>query len=624
MTTIQQNSPAEPADAGPALAETITAGFAAQVAAVPDDPAVLADDGVVTYRELAANAGAVASLLREGGGPVALLCRHGVTMISTMLGALAAGRPYVPLDPTFPVRRLAFQLADSGATALLTDADNAELARSVAGEAGPAPVDVDPALTEVSTVDLADLAGAAGPDDTAYLLYTSGSTGTPKGVRQSHRNVVFGARNHIRSFGITPADRTSVLTSFGFDMAVTDTFAALLSGAAAAPIDIRARGLAHLAGALGERGVTIYHSTPTVYRYLVASLGERRLERVRVVVLGGEDVTARDVRLCRSHMGSGCVFVNGYGATEVSFIAQHHLPPGAPVGDGVVPIGRPLAGIEVVLLDGDGNESAAEGEIVARSRHVALGYHGRAELSAARFGTLRGERTYRTGDLARRSPDGTLTFLGRADRQVKVRGFRVELGEIETCLADLPSVAQAAVVARRADAGRGETELVGYVVPRDGGFDEADVKAALGERLPEYMVPRAVVALAELPLTVTGKLDERALPAPAPPPPTTTGGELDGVAAVIANAWCTVLGLPAVGRDDNFFDLGGHSLLMALVHEDLEGTLGRRIPMSELFAYPTVGGLAAYLSGVDDDTTVADAAERSARRRQARARRAGR
>jgi amino acid adenylation domain-containing protein len=615
MTTIQQGRTAPTA-----LAETITAAFAAQAAATPGLPAVLADDGTATYRELAARATAVAAILRAGTGPVALLCRHGVTMISAMLGALAAGRPYVPLDPTFPVRRLGFQLADSGATALLTDADNAELARSVAAD-GPDAVDVDAVLAGASTVDLDGLAAAGDPDATAYLLYTSGSTGTPKGVRQSHRNVVFGARNHIRSFGIGPGDRTGVLTSFGFDMAVTDTFAALLSGAAAAPIDIRARGLAHLADALDERGVTVYHSTPTVYRYLAASLGERTLPRVRVVVLGGEEVTARDVRLCRRHMAADCVFVNGYGATEVSFIAQHHLPPDAPVADGVLPIGRPLDGIEVVLLGRDGTEHTTEGEIVARSPHVALGYHDRPELTAERFVTLRGETAYRTGDLARRAPDGTLTFLGRADRQVKIRGFRVELGEVETCLADLPGVAQAAVVARRAGTGQGEAELAGYVVPST--VDATALRVALGELLPDYMVPRAIVPLAELPLTVTGKLDERAMP--APPVATTGTAELTGTAAVIGRAWCTVLDLPAVGPDDNFFDLGGHSLLMALVHEELESALGRRIPMAELFAHPTVGSLAAYLSGVDDtDDEVAAAAERSARRRQARARRSGR
>jgi amino acid adenylation domain-containing protein len=614
MTTLQGRP------APTALAETITAAFAAQAAVTPDLPAVLADDGTATYRELAAKATAVAAVLRGDTGPVALLCRHGVTMISAMLGALAAGRPYVPLDPTFPVRRLAFQLADSGATALLTDADNAALAGTVRG---PVPVDVDPVLAAASTVDLERLAAAGEPDATAYLLYTSGSTGTPKGVRQSHRNVVFGARNHIRGFGIGPADRTGVLTSFGFDMAVTDTFAALLSGAAAAPIDIRARGLAHLAEALGERGVTVYHSTPTVYRYLVASLGDRTLSRVRVVVLGGEEVTARDVRLCRRHMAADCVFVNGYGATEVSFVAQHHLPPDAPVAGGVLPIGRPLDGIEVVLLGPDGTENAAEGELVARSPHVALGYHDRPELTAERFGTLRGERAYRTGDLARRAPDGTLTFLGRADRQVKVRGFRVELGEVENCLADLPGVVQAAVVARRPGTGRGEAELAGYVVPST--VDGAVLRLALGELLPDYMVPRAIVPLAELPLTVTGKLDERALP--DPPAAATTPAELAGVAAVIARTWCTVLDLPAVGPADNFSDLGGHSLLMALVHEDLQSTLGRRIPLAELFANPTVGSLAAYLSGADDTDAadeVAAAAERSARRRAARTRRTGR
>ncbi|GAB3489870.1 non-ribosomal peptide synthetase [Amycolatopsis cihanbeyliensis] len=606
--------------------DTIIAAFAAISAASPDAPAVIADDGELSYGRLAAGATAVAERVRRQRpeGPVALLCRHGATTIGGILGSLLAGHPYVPLDPTFPRGRLAYQLADSGAGLLLTDEDNRSFAEEVAGEAPSRPVvvDIDPALNIESTVDRDRLVSPAAPDDPAYLLYTSGSTGKPKGVWQSQRNVVFGARNHIRRFTITPADRTSVLTSFGFDMAVTDTFSALLSGAAAVPIDVRSSGLARLATLLAERGVTIYHSTPTVYRYLLAGPGrEEELTDIRVVLLGGEEVTARDVRLCREHLGPECVFVNGYGTTEVSFIAQHHLPPSAPVPDGIVPVGRPLDGIEVLLLDGEGRPGT-EGEILVRSPHIALGYHGEAGGAGARFGTWEGERTYRTGDLARRLPDGTLAFLGRADRQVKVRGHRVELGEVETRLADLPGVAQAAVLARTGTAG-GDTELIGYAVPSgDGELDPAAARDALAGQLPDYMLPRAIIPLTELPLTVTGKLDERALPDPPSPGPVTEPEGLTELESVIARTWCETLGLDSVGRDEHFFDIGGHSLLMALVQLRLASSLGTKPPMATLFAHPTVGALAAHLAGTATTPDAGQVAtERAARRRQARTKR---
>lgn len=599
------------------MTETITEVFAQQLARFPDNPAIVGDDGVTTYRELAGRADAVAAAVRrEGGnGPVGLLCRHGSTMVAAMLGVLCTGRAYVPLDPTFPARRLAYQVTDSGAGLLLTDTGNAALAASLGTTRI---VDIDPVLAGAST--MVKLASSANPDDLAYLLYTSGSTGTPKGVWQNHRNVVFAARNHIRGCAITAADRTSVLTSFGFDMAVTDTYSALLSGAAAVPIDIRGHGLGRLADLLTERGVTLYHSTPTVYRYLVASLGERTLPGIRVVLLGGEDVTARDVRLCRRHFGPRCVFVNGYGTTEVSFIAQNHISGPVPAGDGSLSVGRPLAGLEVLLIDADGEPQPAMGEILVRSDHVALGYHG--SVGPDRFGTLRGVRTYRTGDLARRMPDGSLVFLGRADRQVKIRGHRVELGDVESCLADLPGVAQAAVTARRAGP-NADLELVGYVVPRSGAeFDPAATTATMRELLPDYMVPRVVLPLAELPLTVTGKLDVAALPEPTVVVP---GTELTERERTIAAAWCQTLALPAVGPDDHFFEIGGHSLLMALVQQRLESSLGRRLSMTTLFAYPTVRSLAAHLSSQGDEPDAAAAAAgRAAHRRQARARRVSR
>jgi len=613
---------------------TIPAAFARQVLRGPDRPAVLAADGRLTYRELAAAAVAVAAGLpaRDDAGPgrVGVFCRHGASTVTAILATLAAGHAYVPLDPSFPAERLAEILADCGARAVVTDREHAERAARLAGGVPVVVVEDHRPTGEAPEALAAALAGPARHDDPAYLLYTSGSTGRPKGVVQSHGNVLFGVGNHAANFRLTPDDRTSVLTSFGFDMAVTDTFSALLTGAAAVPVDVRAAGLAGVIAAITEHGVTVYHSTPTVYRYLVAALGHDRLPTVRAALLGGEEVSWRDVAAGRTVFGADCVFVNGYGTTEVSFVAQHHLGPGDPVGPGGaagvrVPVGRPLAGIAVDLVDGAGRPTCLHGEMVVRSQHLALGYWGRPDLTAERFVERGGQRAYRTGDLARRLPDGRLVYTGRADRQVKVRGFRVEPGEIEARLAARSDVAHVAVAPRRARADDA-TELVAFVVPAAGATIEAEsLREALGRELPDYLVPRTVVPLADPPLTSTGKLDVRALldslAADQPGVPADTPAAAGGLDELITEAWREVLGVPSVGPDDRFFDLGGHSLMMALVHRRLESALGRRIPIGLLFRHPTVRQLARQLAGGEaaaDGPGPAGVSDRMARRRAAR------
>lgn len=634
--------------------DTLCTAFAAQVARHAERAAVLADDGELTYRQLGSAVAATAAAIRDavgeagaGGGRAALLCRHGATTITGLLAALVSGRAYVPLEPSFPADRLAHILADSDPDVLLVDAAHAAWARELAAAAGrPGLAVVHIGVPSASNVDevLAGLVSRAAPDDPAYLLYTSGSTGEPKGVVQSHRNVLFGVGNHVRNFALTPADRTSVLTSFGYDMAVTDMFSAVLSGAAAVPADIRAHGLAHLAQTLARHRVTVYHSTPTVYRYLLASIGpDGRLPGVRAVLLGGEEVTRHDVELARRHFAPGAVFVNGYGTTEISFAAQCHLGPDAELDHAVVPIGRPLDGIEVVLVDADGRRAGDTGEVVVRCPHVALGYRGLPELTAARFGEFEGVRAYRTGDIARRLPDGRLVFLGRADRLVKIRGYRVELGEVESRLAALPGVGHAAVVARDSGEGSGPRtkEIIAYAVPaRDATVDPAGVRAALARLLPDYMLPRAVVVVDALPMGPTGKLDVRALPEPpadgasrdeggpaaAASPAPATGDSRDGGSQAlegrIATVWCAALGVGSVPRDVSFFELGGHSLLMALVQERLAEVLGERIPLVRLVEHATVAGLAAYLRSGPPAAEAAPAwaADRMRRRREARER----
>ncbi|BCJ74460.1 peptide synthetase [Catellatospora sp. IY07-71] len=622
-------------------ADTLCTAFAAQVARHPERSAVLADDGELTYRQLGSAVAATAAAVRDavgdapaGGGRAALLCRHGATTITGLLAALAGGRAYVPLEPSFPAERLAHILADSDPDVLLVDAAHAEWARELATAAGrpgltvvhiglPSP---DPDLHEV----LVGLASGAAADDPAYLLYTSGSTGEPKGVVQSHRNVLFGVANHVRNFALRPDDRTSVLTSFGYDMAVTDMFSAVLSGAAAVPSDIRTHGLAHLARTLARHRVTVYHSTPTVYRYLLASLGpDGRLPAVRAVLLGGEEVTRHDVELARRHFAPGAVFVNGYGTTEISFAAQYHIGPDAELDHAVVPVGRPLPGIEVVLVGTGGDRAEDTGEVVVRCAHVALGYHGLPELTSARFGEFEGVRAYRTGDIARRLPDGRLVFLGRADRMVKIRGYRVELGEVESRLAALPGVGHAAVVARDSGEGSGPRtkEIIAYAVPaRDASVDPAALRAALARLLPDYMLPRTVVLVDALPMGPTGKLDVRALPEPPVPVPVAGDGSppvgRDALEERIAAVWCAALGVESVPRAVSFFELGGHSLLMALVQERLAEALGQRIPLVQLVEHSTVAGLAAFLQAGPPAAEAAPnvAADRMRRRREARQR----
>lgn len=606
------------------LESSIPARFAAVAAARPDAPAVLADDGTLTYAELAAAAAAVTAAVRAlpapgpgDAGRVGLLLDPGTAIVAAILGVLGAGRAYVPLDPGYPVDRLAAAVADADLSAVLATAGHRPLAERLLARPVPVldPTDLPPAPPAAPL--------AVGPDDPAYVLYTSGSTGRPKGVVQLHRGVLFQARNHALAHGVTAADRVGVVTSFGFDAAVTDLFTALLTGAAAVPVDVRRHGLGHLLTALRDRRVSVYHSPPTLFRYLVGALGpDEVLDDVRVVLLGGEQLTRGDVESHRRHFRPGSLLVNGYGATEVSFALQDRRTADTPLDGEIVPIGRPLDGLGVLLLAPDGQPAGLAGEIVVRGRAVAAGYRDRPAEEAERFTDLGGGvRQYRTGDLGRRLPDGRIAYAGRRDRQVKIRGYRVELGEVESVLRSLPGVAQAAVAARPERAG-GTLEVIGYVTGT--GLDPAGLRRAVADRLPHFSVPRTVLVLDALPLTPTGKVDTLALPDPPPPAAASTP---DGpVERLVAAAWCGVLGVDSVGPDANFFEAGGHSLLLARLQQLLQRDLGRAVPLHRLLEHPTVRSFSAWAAadtgagagaGAGGDA-LAEARARMARRRDRR------
>lgn len=585
----------------------------------PSRVAVRADDGTLTYGELYRAAAGIAAAIEGAGasGRIGVMLGHGVRTPAAILGVLLSGNAYVPLDPSYPPDRLAYMAEHSGAGLVLVEPATAGLAGELTGV---------PAV-DVTTVAPADRAGPgpSTPDSIAYVLYTSGSTGRPKGVLQNHRNIRFQARHHLTVNGIGPGDGVSVLSSFSFDASVTDLFTALLTGATAVLVDIRTHGLANLARRLAGDGVTIYHSTPTVYRYLLGALGPgERLADVRVVLLGGEELTARDVRLHRQHFGADSVLVNGYGATEVSFACQHRIAATDELPGPVLPIGRPLPGAEVLLLGPDGTPAPEHGEIAVRCPHVAVGYWVDEAATAAKFTEVDGVRCYRTGDMGRLLPDGGVVFAGRRDRQVKVRGYRVELGEIEAAFAEHRAVAQVAVAAR--PAADGTVEIVAYVAPTGGAHPDPGVlRKEAATRLAPYMVPAAVVLLDELPLTPTGKVDTRALPDPHAPE---GAGETPRTETerLVARAWSAELGRAGIGLDENFADAGGHSLQLASVARRLEAAMGRPVPLYLLYEYPTIAGLAAHLAGQSagqstvEEPALDRIADRMARRRANRTR----
>ncbi|HEV2130118.1 MAG TPA: amino acid adenylation domain-containing protein, partial [Longimicrobiaceae bacterium] len=587
-----------------AIDSSLAARFAAQVRRSPDAVAVETDRNCWSYAELERRANQVAHALLQVSGSaeerVALLLGHDAPMLAAVLGTLKAGKTYVPLDPSFPAERLQRILEDACPCALLTEASLATAARAVAGEVPVLQIE------EVwRTEPHEDPQVEISPEEAAYILYTSGSTGEPKGVVQNQRNVLHHIRTYTNRLRIVPQDRLTLLSSYGFDAAVMDIFGALLSGATLCPIDLKSEAAGDLPRELIRRGITVYHSTPTVYRHLVSQLGSAEdLSRVRLVVLGGEEVLARDVELFRRHFAPHCLFVNGLGPTECTVALQYVLDHQGQISRNTVPVGHAVEGVEALLLNeaGEPVEVYATGEIVLRSAHVALGYWRRPELTRAAFlpDPEGGERRlYRTGDLGRLLPDGSIEFVGRRDAQVKIRGYRIETGEIESALLSHRAVKQAVALAQTDE--EGERRLRAVVVASTGQrVDAGELRGHLRARLPAYMVPSEIVAVESIPLTPNGKVDRRAL-LTLREPHAEVAAELAApqtpLERLIADIWRELLATEQVGVHHNFYDLGGHSLLALRFVARFQDATGIRINPREL-TYQTLGQIAASHTGV--------------------------
>jgi amino acid adenylation domain-containing protein len=565
---------------------------AARAAATPDAMAVVGRDGTLTYGELEALSNRLARHLRSlGAGPgvlVAVAVERGAAMVAALLGVLKSGAAYLPVDPDYPSGRVEYMLADSGARLLLTQ----QRLASVLPRGGAGVVLLDPGQPWSAEHSAAPLEPAAGPDDLAYVIYTSGSTGRPKGVQVRHGGVAAFLQAMSEAPGIAPEDVLLAVTTLSFDIAVLELFLPLTAGArvVVAGRD-EAADPALLRDAMERTRATVMQATPATWRMLAAG-GWTPPSRMKL--LSGGEALPRE--LADALLAGGAELWNLYGPTETTvWSTATRIEPGAPVT-----VGRPIANTRVYVLDGYGNPTpvGVPGELVIGGAGVALGYLGRAELTAERFvpdpfGADPQGRMYRTGDRARWRADGTLELLGRLDTQVKVRGFRIELGEIESVLREHPAVADAAAAVREDTPG--DARLVAYLVAAEGAaLPLGELRGALRSRLPEYMVPGAFVTLDALPLTPNGKVDRKRLPAPdalaaeeavyvAPATPTE-----EALAAI----WGELLGRPRVGTAESFFDLGGHSLTATQVMARIRAGLGVALPVRVIFEARTVAELA--------------------------------
>ncbi|WP_141681683.1 non-ribosomal peptide synthetase, partial [Mycobacterium malmoense] len=571
---------------------SIPAAFAAQVARTADAPALSCGARTWTYRELDDAANRLAHLLAgRGAGPgrtVALLFHRSAEAIVAILAALKTGAAYLPVDPAHPAARIGFMLADAAPVAVLTTAGLADRL----DEHDVAVVDVDDPAVETQP---ATALPAPSAEDVAYLIYTSGTTGVPKGVAVSHRSVT-GLMASVDA-RLPDAGVWSQWHSYGFDVSVWEIFGALLRGGRLVVVpDAVVRSPADLHALLVGERVSVLSQTPSA----ASMLDPAGLESAALVVAG----EACPTDLVDRWATSGRVMINAYGPTEATVYAAISAP--LTPGSGVVPIGSPVAGAALFVLDEYLRPvpPGVVGELYVAGGGLARGYWRRAALTASRFVACPfggpGDRMYRTGDLVCWGADGQLQYLGRADEQVKIRGYRIELGEIQAALAELRGVRQAAVVAR--EDRPGDKRLVGYVT---GPADPAELRARLADRLPAYMVPVAVVTLDALPLTPNGKLDTRALPAPEYSDADRYRAPGTPVEEILAGIYAQVLGVDRVGVDDSFFDLGGDSISSMQVVTRARAA-GLTCRTRDIFVEQTVARLARVVGAADGDADATD------------------
>jgi amino acid adenylation domain-containing protein len=579
--------------------------FQRQAQQTPNNTALLFENQALSYRELDQYSSKLANyIVNQGvaeGDLIGVCMGRGLQMIVAMLAIFKAGAVYVPIAPDYPEQRIQHLLDDSKIKLLMTEAKRLNNIQALAS--GCICVAADQLWSDILASD-ADLTPKIRPEQAAYVIYTSGSTGLPKGVVIAHRSISHHCQVMRDYYRLTPEDKVLQFASVNVDASLEQVLPGLLTGATViirpdelwSPQAFRSRVM--------ELGISVADVPPSyLYELLLDTRSEpewAELRSLRLAITGGEALTQETLSLWRGSPLRDCRLVNAYGPTETT-ITSTVFEVGAETPKFNIPIGRPLAGESAYILDAYGQPVAVciPGELHIGGAGLAIGYLNQPELTRQKFidnPLSPGSRIYKTGDLARWLEDGTIVFLGRLDHQVKIRGFRVECGEIEAALQDLDSIKQAVVLARQIN---GNTQLVAFIVSAadKNSLSSADLKQAMAAGLPDYMIPAAFVQLAQIPVTPGGKVDRSALM------------QLDSGAAEnhshvaprteietqLAEIWRQVLNVERVGVHDNFFDLGGHSLLsvrlMAVIHKKL----GRELPLSSLFQAPDIAGQAQLL-----------------------------
>jgi amino acid adenylation domain-containing protein len=560
----------------PPIGATPFSVFSAVASSRADAIAIEAADGTLTYKQLLADAVDLGSRLValgvSSGEPVAILGHRSAAMVVAMLGVLAAGAAYVPIDPTYPDPRIQEMIEDAGITAVIN-------------------CTADPANPEIVIKDADSTPYVGG--DIAYLMYTSGSTGRAKAVKITQRGIV--ARFLSPTFiDVGPTDVMALVSSVSFDASTFEVFSALLNGASlvVVPPEVLLTP-PKLAEFLHRRRVTIALFPTALFNAVIAEQPDA-FASLHSLVVGGEAADAATMRRCLLN-GPPRQLINAYGPTEATVLATYQVVTLSDTEQSTVPIGFPVSGTSVRIVDDRLHPVPAgmPGEILIGGEGLAAGYHGDPDLSDRTFVTIKGERFYRSGDLAMRRPagdggPGPIQFMGRLDRQLKIRGYRLEPAEIESRLLTHPQVLEAVVTPRH---DHGEVRLTAYLV---GSGDTNEIKAYLTERLPAFMVPASFVWLDAIPRTPQGKVDLSALPSP----------DLDRDDPVeladpdeqaMARIWESILHRSRVGRNDNFFDLGGHSLMAVKLFAAIEEAFGARPPLATVFEAPTVATLTKRL-----------------------------
>lgn len=600
--------------------------FLDQAMRAPGRTAVISSKGILSYADLLSASRCLGHRLRALGVKpntlVAIVMDKGWEQIAAVLGSLEAGAAYLPIDAGVPEERLNYLLQDAEVEIVLTQS---WLDQKLSWPSTVTRVCVD--RIETVTKQAEPLARSQTPDDVAYVLYTSGSTGKPKGVMIGHRGLVNCIRETNRTFDVGPDDRTLAVTALHHDMSVYDIFGLLAAGGAIVmPDRDGTRAPDHWVDLIDRHRVTLWNSVPAFMEMLLVHIAAQKVvmhDRLRLAFLGGDWIPLSAPGRIRAHFSDVQVVSVG-GPTETTVWNIWYPVKEVRPEWTSIPYGHPIANTKYYVLDEDLNDCIAgeSGELCCAGVGLLKGYWRNEEQTRARTAIhpRTGERIYRTGDRGRFMPDGEIEFLGRIDRQIKINGQRIELGEIEATLLRQPGVKQAVVDVIEHD---GQKKLAAYVVPDSGHTLQGSVlRAALESSLPAHMVPSSYLMLEALPLNANGKVDRNLLPAPVIAHDATDAGlpVKEGTEKIISEIWKKLLGVGHLAATDNFFDLGGDSILIVEVHAELQQVLNRKFSVTDLFEFPSIRTLSNYLDGQGSKVASSDIADRIRKQRDALAR----